>query len=213
MPINTNIPSTFRVKTKKILSLIILCVLMFSTSSLIQSTSKDHIIYIQPLGSVDSESLMYLKKSVEDFYGYECSIKTKLELTNDILSKSKTRYDANKILSKYNSNINLLLITEKDIAYKKSNQFPEWGIFGLGLRPGKTCVVSTFRLKRKVTKQQMLIRLKKVALHEIGHNLGLSHCKNNKECMMNDADGTIKQVDREKIWFCEKCWGQIKKLN
>ena len=171
---------------------------------------KDRTIYIQPLGNVNSESLKYLKKSVEDFYGYKCVIKTKLELTIDILSNSKTRYEASKILAKYNSNSNLLLITEKDIAHKKSTQFPEWGIFGLGLRSGKTCVVSTFRLKRKVPKSQILIRLKKVALHEIGHNLGLSHCTNNKEFMMNDADGTIKQVDREKIWFCEKCWDKLK---
>jgi archaemetzincin len=56
----------------------------------------------------------------------------------------------------------------------------------------------------------MLERLKKVALHEIGHNLGLKHCTNNKECMMNDACGTIKQVDREKIWFCDNCWKQIR---
>ena len=185
-------------------------ILICSAKSLEKDITKKHIIYIQPLGNVDSECLNFLKKSVEDFYGYKCSIKTKLELSNDIISNSKTRYDANKILNKYNSNINLLLITEKDIAYKKSTQFPEWGIFGLGLRPGKTCVVSTFRLKRKVSKSQMLIRLKKVALHEIGHNLGLSHCTNNKECMMNDADGTIKQVDREKIWFCEKCWDILK---
>jgi archaemetzincin len=213
MSINLNKYSNCFTKAKMMLSLIPLCVLISTAIPLKQSITKEHIIYIQPLGNVDSECLNYLKKSVEDFYGYKCSIKTKLELTNDLLSNSKTRYDANKILDKYNSNINLLLITEKDIAHKKSNQFPEWGIFGLGLRPGQTCVVSTFRLKRKVSKAQMLIRLKKVALHEIGHNLGLSHCKNNKECMMSNADGTIKQVDREKIWFCEKCWEQLKRLN
>lgn len=51
-----------------------------------------------------------------------------------------------------------------------------------------------------------MVRLKKVALHEIGQNLGLVHCRNHLECLMNDADGTIKQVDKERIWFCEKCW-------
>ncbi len=172
---------------------------------------KSKVIYIQPLGDVNSEYMDYLKTSVKDFYGYECVFKPKVSLTSDILANSKTRYEATKILNKFNSNQNTLIITEKDIAYRKSDQFPEWGIFGLGLRPGKTCVISTFRLKKNVSTQKMLERLKKVALHEIGHNLGLKHCSNNKECMMNDADGKIKQVDLEKIWFCNKCWKQIRK--
>ena len=111
---------------------------------------KSKIIYIQPLGEVNQECLNYLKTSVKDFYGYDCVVKTKVNLTNDILAESKTRYEASKILNKYNSNQNLLIITEKDIAYKKSDKFPEWGIFGLGLRPGKTCVVSILDLKRKL---------------------------------------------------------------
>ena len=101
-------------------------------------------------------------------------------------------------------------MTEKDIAHKKSNDFPEWGVFGLGFRPGTTCVVSTFRLKKNVSNRKFLERLKKVALHEIGHNLGLEHCTNNKECMMTSASGTVKQVDKEKIWFCSKCWNLIR---
>lgn len=190
---------------KKTSTLLLLTILL---SSFIGFKSKT--IYIQPLGDVNTQYMNYLKTSIKDFYGYDCVIKPKLNLTSDILTGSRTRYEASKILNKYDSNQNVLIITEKDIAYRKSNEFPEWGIFGLGLRPGKTCVISTFRLKKKVSTPKMLERLKKVALHEIGHNLGLEHCTNHKECMMNDADGTIKQVDREKIWFCSKCWKLIK---
>ena len=106
-------------------------------------------------------------------------------------------------------NIPSILLTEKDICYYKDKSRPEYGIFGLGLRPGNTCIISTFRLKRGVTKQKTLERLEKVALHEIGHNLGLEHCEYDKKCMMNDARGTIKQVDAEKVWLCEKCKNRI----
>lgn len=187
----------------------ILLVVFLLASSYV--TTKPKIIYIQPLGNVNQEYVNYIKKSVENFYGYSCIIKPKLSLTKDILAASKTRYEASKILKKYNSKNNILLLTEKDIAYRKSDVFTEWGIFGLGSRPGTTCVISTFRLKKKVSKAKLLDRLKKVALHEIGHNLGLEHCTNNKECMMTSASETIKQVDREKIWFCSKCWKQIRK--
>jgi archaemetzincin len=201
----------YLIKTKLIIGLILISTSICMSFEYDSVSQKYLTIYIQPLGKVDSDYLNYIKKSVIDFYGYNCIIKTEIDLTNDILSGSKTRYDANKILEKYNSNSNLVLITEKDIAYKKSSQYPEWGVFGLGLRPGKVCVISTFRLRKNVSKEKMLVRLKKVALHEIGHNLGLSHCTNHRECMMNDADGTIKQVDKERIWFCEKCWGKLKK--
>ena len=190
---------------KKITVLILVLLLLTSFVNI-----KPKKIYIQPLGDVNQEYINYLKKSVEGFYGYNCVIKPKLNLTSDILAGSKTRYEAGKILKKYNSKENVLLITEKDIAHRKSSEFPEWGIFGLGYRPGSTCVISTFRLKKNVTVAKFLERLKKVALHEIGHNLGLEHCTNNKECLMNDAGGTVKQVDRENIWFCSKCWGLIR---
>lgn len=188
--------------------LIIPIVLFVLTSFYLFRPTK--VIYIQPLGDVSPEYINVVKKSVKSFYGYDCIVSPKIEVTSDLITPIKKRLSASKILIKNFSLYNVLILTEKDICYKKDSNNPEWGIFGLGLRPGKTCVISTSRLTKNVSKGKTYERLEKVALHEIGHNLGLNHCINNKECMMNDANGTIEQVDSEKIWFCEKCMDQIK---
>lgn len=169
----------------------------------IKTNKKIKIVYLQPLGDVNVKNVNTIKKSIETFYGYKCIVNDKVILTKDLLTQSKTRYSANKILKKFNSERNLLIITEKDIATKK-NGYNEWGVIGLGYRPGNTCVVSIYRIKN--THQKKFVdRLTKVTLHEIGHNLGLPHCSYSKYCLMNDANGTVKQIDMEKIWLCDNC--------
>lgn len=145
---------------------------------------------------------------MESFFGFGCTVKPKVEFTPDILAASRTRYEAGKILDKYHSPNYVLVLTEKDIACKNGD-IPEWGIFGYGEIDGTTCVVSTFRLKRKVTEAVFLDHLQKDAIHEIGHNLGLEHCANDPRCLMNDAKGTLKEIDKEKIWFCDQCRKQV----
>jgi archaemetzincin len=174
------------------------------------SKNKKTVIHIVPLGNVNITTLEFVKEIIYDFYQIECIIEPKKELTTDILTASKTRYEASLILKKYNSIQNTLLITEKDIACNNiKRKVKEWGIFGLGYRPGKTCVVSTYRLKKGITEAKFKDRLKKVCIHEVGHNLGLPHCTYNSLCIMNDANGTISQVDKEQIFFCVNCKKQI----
>ncbi len=176
-----------------------------------QKISKPkNVIYIQTLGDFDSKYIIEVQKTLEKFYDVKTVLKPKINLSDDILAGSKTRYDADKILNKFDSKENLLLLIEKDIACKDGKK-PEWGIFGLGFCPGKTCVISTFRLKNKVSESKIIERLVKVCVHEIGHNLGLDHCQTNLNCMMSAANGTIKTIDKNKIWFCKNCMKKIKK--
>jgi len=173
------------------------------------SVKEKPIIHIVPLGKIDKKYSQLVKGYIENFYGFKCVIDSPKPLTKDILASSGTRYEAGKILKKYDSDKNVLLLTDVDIAYfNKVKNVKEWGIIGLGLRPGKTCVVSTFRIK-KSGKKKFLDRLRKVSIHEIGHNLGLEHCIYDKKCLMNDANGTVKQVDSEKIWLCKQCKSKI----
>lgn len=178
---------------------------------IIQSGKTIETVYIQPLGYVHNNTIQVIKKSIESFYGFRCEILKEVSLTEDILASSKKRFEANKILLKYKSPKNILLVTEKDIAYhNKKRNVKEWGIIGLGYRPGTTCIISTQRIKKGVNYNIFLDRLKKVSLHEIGHNLGLDHCTFDINCLMNDANGTVKQIDREKVWICDNCRKKIK---
>ena len=179
--------------------------LSFNKVNLVHFVKQEKIIHITPLGNVDQKYLQLVKGWVKSFYGFNCVIDKQEPLTKDLLASSKKRYESNKIIKKYKSNKNILLLTNVDIAYfNKVKNIKEYGIIGLGYQPGHTCVVSTFRIKN-TTKNKFIDRLNKVVLHEIGHNLGLPHCKYDKKCLMNDANGTVKQIDQEKIWLCRNC--------
>ena len=167
-------------------------------------------LHIVPLGPVQPATIAVIQQAVTNFYHSEVIVDTVVPITADIYTKSQLRLDAPKILDKYDIGQNTLLITERDIAHcNDARNIDEWGIFGLGKRPGKICVVSTFRIHNHVSDSLFQMRLKKIVIHEIGHNIGLNHCTNDKRCLMHAANGTIKQVDSEAMWFCEKCRGRL----
>ena len=171
------------------------------------------IIYITSLGDVPLAHLNYVQQSVIEFFHYQVAINPKQSLTSDLKNSPQGRYVADKILKKFNSKRNILLLTNVDIVTnKKERGVKEWGIFGLGYRPGTTCVISTFILNKpkvKVSNEKFFERLKKICIHEIGHNLGLDHCSSNRQCLMNDARGRISQVDMETLDFCKSCKKKI----
>jgi archaemetzincin len=180
-----------------------------STRSFRDKHTSSLTVYIQPLGSVQQKNIDIIVSAMMSFYGCKVLVNKPLALTNDLLAESRTRYEAGKILKKFNSNKKLLIITERDIAHQNiERNITEWGIFGLGYRPGNTCVVSTFRLNRNNPTNSLQLfneRLSKVCLHEIGHNLGLDHCTSGTDCLMKDARGLIKTVDNEKMTLCSSC--------
>ena len=74
----------------------------------------------------------------------------------------------------------------------------DFGVMGLGYRPGNACVASTFRLNAENKSEQFY----KVAIHELGHTQGLKHCPD-KTCFMRDAEG--KNPTNEEKDFCQNC--------
>lgn len=180
----------------------------------INSSSKDNQlqkqIQLMPYEDFDSTMLPFLQKEIEKFYGYKTTIIQSKKLPAFAYYKLRNRYKADSLLAYQKALLSdetrlLVGLTKKDISSVKASN-PDYGVFGLGFCPGKTCVVSTCRLIWSSKSHDHLNeRLLKVVLHEVGHNLGLPHCTKNKSCLMSAAGGTVKQIDRELKWLCSDC--------
>jgi len=86
-------------------------------------------------------------------------------------------------------------ITTDDISAAKEGVAQDFGIMGLGLKPGRACVASTRRVKDKS-------QFPKVVIHELGHTAGLPHCPEPR-CLMRAADR--RDHTRDIDAFCGKC--------
>lgn len=192
---------------------------LLSCKQKIQQVDEKTIrVSIQPLGKCDAKLIDSVAKKVAHFYQVEVVINETQKLPQNAFVNIKSpRYRADTIIRslreiKPDSIDYILAITNSDISTTKRNddgeikepvrKYEDWGIFGLGFRPGPTCVVSTYRMGRK--KSVKIERAQKVALHELGHNFGLPHCPN-KNCFMQDGAETIKTVDKVDFNLCNSC--------
>lgn len=184
--------------------------------------SKQYVL-IQPINHTNPDFLLEIRKAIEEEYGFQTAIAKSIDVPKDIINTEKGfRYNANRLLPYLNTvkpdSCTLIMgYTATDIYTSKRNKegnikkpestYKVWGIFGLGQRPGTSCLVSTKRLYTSRTSVYKA-RLIKVSMHEIGHNLGLSHCKD-KTCLMTDAAETIKTIDKAGNHLCNKCLQKI----
>lgn len=164
------------------------------------SANKPIIIDIQPLGDFSNNQIEFVYHELLKIYP-NIKINTPIELPKKAFYKERNRYRADTLiryLSVITSKGHVTIgFTNKDISQTKGT-INDYGIMGLGYKPGKSCVVSTFRL----SKEHLSTQLFKVAIHELGHTQGLPHCPETS-CFMRDAKGK-NHTDEEKD-FCKKC--------
>ncbi|MFH1531247.1 MAG: matrixin family metalloprotease [Pseudomonadota bacterium] len=174
---------------------------------------------IQPLGAFQDAHAEIIRTALRDVYGFDVKAFEPQAMPKVAYYKPRKRHRADKLLvvlgqiaSAQDTRCDVIVgLTGQDISTTKGKH-DDWGIFGLGEIWGRACVVSSHRLTKKLGKQDYkkgLVRVVKVAIHEVGHVLGLHHC-GTPNCVMHDAEGTVKTVDAETGHFCDECKAFLK---
>ncbi|MGE8431767.1 MULTISPECIES: Zn-dependent protease [Chryseobacterium] len=192
-------------KNNNLVCLLFLLLLMFSCSEKEkpvknQEQKKAVTILIQPFQDIKSENLEKVVVGIKKVYP-NVKVLEAIAFPENTYYKERNRYRADSIIKflsgKTKDGFVTIGLTSKDISATRG-KIKDFGIMGLGYRPGKACVASMFRLNKENTDEQFY----KIAIHELGHTQGLPHCPE-KMCFMRDAEG--KNPTNEETDFCKKC--------
>jgi archaemetzincin len=185
---------------KSACAIILIAACIFSFTLPTKYSGKKITIDLQPFNDLPKEYVDRVHDELKKMYS-EIEIKKPIALPKSAWYEPRKRYRADSLiryLSSITSEGHLTIgLTTKDIS-TTNGDIKDWGIMGLGYCPGKSCVASSFRLK----KEKKLEQLFKVSIHELGHTQGIPHCPV-KTCYMQGAEGKNK-TDSE-TGFCDKC--------
>lgn len=200
--------------------------LLFISLCLLACTSekKDAItVGIQPYQGFPTDKTDTIAKVIADFYQVKTIVLPVQALPGSAFTNFKApRYRADSLIRIQNRQLDasmdyILGLTHRDVCITKyeskgvvkkpAHKYTDFGIMGLAFCPGKSSVVSSFRLQHK-NQAVHFSRFKKVAVHEFGHNLGLPHCPN-KKCVMTDAVESVSTIDRANMALCAQCQSKI----
>jgi archaemetzincin len=190
---------------RPMLSLALLC-----SALVAQSPAPERVVALMPFGDVPSEQLEAMSKAIADRVNVTVRIDPTRPLPPEAYYAPRKRWRAEKLLDAIDADPpagawKVIGVTAAEISTTKG-AILDWGIGGLGSIDGRSCVVSTYLLrKHSRTKAVLLRRLADLAVHEFGHTIGLDHCPT-KRCVMRDAFGRlIKSIDSSSGQFCERC--------
>jgi archaemetzincin len=170
-------------------------------------------VLLVPLGpGISTSEVTFVERCLLAFYDFDLVRAPRAGLPKAAYYSPRGRYRAEKLLSFLEQLApkdvtRVVGLTAVDISTTKDSVF-DWGVLGLATVDGRTCVLSSHRCGRGTrTQDERRVRFGKVAVHEVGHTLGLSHCPT-VGCLMEDAKGSVMTTDRE-YDLCTDCRMQL----
>ena len=168
-----------------------------------------------PLGEISTADVGIASASISGTFGWIVDVQAPQDLPSSAWYAKRKRHRAEKILDWLRPQLpegadRIMALTAGDISTTKPPH-KDWGICGLADIGAAASVVSTFRIRKKmggavggarVARYEQ--RLRDLAAHEFGHQLGLEHCPN-RGCVMEDAKGTVATFDHSTGALCQEC--------
>ncbi|MDY6971679.1 MAG: archaemetzincin family Zn-dependent metalloprotease [Thermodesulfobacteriota bacterium] len=165
-------------------------------------------VTICPIGPVKERIIEEIAASISSSLGLDCSVSREIKIPESAFSKTRTQYNSKLILKHLFKGFNpsvfrVLGVTEVDL-YVPILKY----VFGLAQINGPCSLISLYRLRPQIYDQPpdleiLLERAEKTALHELGHTLGLIHCRD-RSCIMFSST-KIKDTDSKQRAFCPTC--------
>jgi len=175
-------------------------------------------VRVVPVGEVDEEVLRSIRDSLPNILPgkVETTIVDRIKVPADAFSTKRGQYSSTSILKKLGESPEKSL-RDKVVGVAEVDLFVPWlnFVFGEAECPGRTSLISTFRLRPEfygfpVDKHLLIDRAVKEAVHELGHTLGLAHCKDSR-CVMFFSNN-IADTDHKGREFCGFCRQKLSKL-
>jgi archaemetzincin len=170
-------------------------------------------VTICAIGSVDQSLLEHLAECITARCGLACEISSRMESPEYAYNETRCQYNSKLILKDLlrqcqSDTLRFIGVTPGDL-YVPILKF----VFGLAQIEGRCSIISLHRLYPKFYDQPsnpdlVLVRLKKTALHELGHTFGLTHCRD-RRCVMYSST-RIEHTDFKQPDFCPTCFELLK---
>jgi archaemetzincin len=160
------------------------------------------------LGPLDPTIPRYLADHISTRCDLTCDVSPSMESPTYAFDKKRCQHNSKLILKRLagvaHDALKLLAITDVDLFVPILTY-----VFGLAEVGGPCAVISTNRLRPQFygyPPNQVLLmeRIEKTALHELGHSLGLIHCRD-RRCVMHSST-SIADTDFKQSHFCPTCF-------
>ena len=166
-------------------------------------------ITICPIGVVEEDILGRITKCIEKHHDLVCKISPGMEKPNYAYDERRGQYNSKLILKHLikccpQDTLRFIGVTHVDL-YVPILKF----VFGLAQMEGQCAVISIHRLRPQFYNlppdpDLLVARVEKTVLHELGHSLGLTHCRD-RRCVMYSST-RIEDTDFKRSDYCPTCF-------